>query len=178
MEKGHVNSIFLSMPFKKYLHLTFQPPAAWHWIHETLEQSGQHCACHRQSRHVNTGGERLLQTKGKGMASSLTPLLSSCGFPSTGLWNPIVGQEPSTFLGPKLRAILHDERKGLHWSLDHCTCLFWLAISSRGRGSKLNFAFLTQNSCLGLIPDLSTVNFLGGSWASLCFRDRWVHVAF
>lgn len=48
---------------------TFQAAAARHRVHETPEQSGQHRPCDCKSRHVNAGGEGLLQTKGKGLAA-------------------------------------------------------------------------------------------------------------
>lgn len=46
-----------------------QAPTARYRIHETPEQSGQHRPCDCKSRHINAGGEGLLQTKGKGLVA-------------------------------------------------------------------------------------------------------------
>lgn len=66
----------------------FQAPAAGHRVHEAPEQSGQHRPGDRQSRHVNAGGEGLLQTTGTGLLP--LPRAPIPGTPSPGAPVPLV----------------------------------------------------------------------------------------
>lgn len=101
----------LSVHESPFFCCILQAPTARYRIHETPEQSGQHRPCDCKSRHINAGGEGLLQTKGKGLAALIWAPISCLPSPPApfplpqlplpspaGLGRRAAGQEPSAFL--------------------------------------------------------------------------------